>query len=229
MPTILNAATELPDDSDETIRLGPLQARPPIPWGDSAIGTPSSSQFPSGFAEFYDDGSLYLPRPNERPHSLRNGSDLAAGGTAANLLTSASFDGPLKAWESQMESVLKEFYDSLRKDALPLHGSTTLPLHDSSSQSTLVPSSLRRTPSMASKAPSEHPSFRSAGARGLGSNLSSNASRFGGSRKRSRPKLLQTSTASSRSSMDDHGSSCTLLSQVARGLSTLDIPRRPTR
>lgn len=47
MPTILNAATELPDDSDETIRLGLLQARPPIPWGDSAIGTPSSSQFPS--------------------------------------------------------------------------------------------------------------------------------------------------------------------------------------
>lgn len=112
-----------------------------------------------------------------------------------------------------MESVLKEFYDSLRKDALPLHGSTTLPLHDSSSQSTLVPSSLRRTPSMVSKAPSEHPSFRSAGARGLGSNLSSNASRFGGSRKRSRPKLLQTSTASSRSSMDDHGSS--LYSPVA--------------
>lgn len=37
-------------------------------------------------------------------------------------LVSVPFTGTVRAWEQQVESVLKEFYNSIQKERLPLYG-----------------------------------------------------------------------------------------------------------
>lgn len=106
----------------------------------------------------------------------------------------------MKGWEFQIETVLKEFYSSIRQQRLPLHGSNPLRVHEQPSSNSLsVGGMLRRTPSVLSKAPSENLSyrgrppgdFRSAGNRWV-------------SKTRSRQRLYPNSTvASSRTSLDD--------------------------
>ncbi|KAH7038997.1 Sec7 domain-containing protein [Macrophomina phaseolina] len=117
-------------------------------------------------------------------------------GDACTVLVKAPFDGPMKAWEFQVEIVLKEFYNSIKNQKLPLHGVETTPAQSSNNLS--VGGMLRRTPSVLSKAPSDTTSYR-----GRHSELRSATSRWN-SKTRSRPKLYPNSTiGSSRTSLDD--------------------------
>ncbi|KAJ9145304.1 Sec7 domain-containing protein [Pleurostoma richardsiae] len=73
-------------------------------------------------------------------------------------LVKAPFDGTLRAWEGQVESVLKDIYTSIRDERLPLYGAEPTPAQSQNSLSVI--GMLKRTPSVLSKTPSESPSSR---------------------------------------------------------------------
>lgn len=115
-------------------------------------------------------------------------------------LVKAPFEGSLKAWEAQMELVLKDTYASIRDDKLPLYGAE--PAQESTQHSAgglSVISMLKRSPSVLSKAPSENPSIRGRGP----DSIRAGNSRWA-SKSRSRPRGFGSAGfASSRTSFDD--------------------------
>ncbi|KGO65455.1 SEC7-like, alpha orthogonal bundle [Penicillium italicum] len=122
----------------------------------------------------------------------------------AGPLVNTPFTGTVRAWEQQVEAVLKEFYTSIQKQRLPLFGA--LPEREVSRMSSnnfLGPSSgtLRRSPSTISKSGSDiFPRGRSA-------NSSHGAARWS-SKPRSRAGRLYPPSmmGSSRTSLDDQAS-----------------------
>ncbi|KAJ9647244.1 hypothetical protein H2199_002231 [Coniosporium tulheliwenetii] len=145
-----------------------------------------------------------IPGPN--PHHpvwnpLRSKSGLRwRSRDSCNVLIKAPFEGSMRSWEFQIEVVLKEFYNSIRQQRLPLHGARPelLPEPSSSNLSVLAGSMLRRTPSVLSKAPSENPSYR-----GRAGDFRSATSRFN-SKGRSKTKAYPASTiGSSRTSLEE--------------------------
>ena len=74
-------------------------------------------------------------------------------------LVKAPFHGTLRTWEVQVEIVLKDFYNSIRSERLPLFGATVEKPHlqapSSNGLSVFANGVLRRTPSVLSKTPSE--------------------------------------------------------------------------
>ena len=116
-------------------------------------------------------------------------------------LVKAPFQGKLSAWETQVESVLKDFYNSIRQQSLPLSGSDRI--HRASvsqapptSMSNMSSGMLRRSPSMLSKN-SDNPTVRG---RLMNSALGSRWS----SKTRSRNKLYAPSLGGmSMTSLDD--------------------------
>lgn len=121
-------------------------------------------------------------------------------------LVKAPFHGKMSAWEAQVEVVLKDFFNSIRQQRLPQHKSEAKepaepPPPPSHSLSAMTSNMLRRTPSMLSKAGSEHASYRGR----------PTETRFGTgrwtSKTRSRPRLYPSSTVgSSRTSFEDQSS-----------------------
>ncbi|TPX14740.1 uncharacterized protein E0L32_005135 [Thyridium curvatum] len=116
-------------------------------------------------------------------------------------LVKAPFEGPLRAWEAQVEIVLKETYNSIRDDRLPLYGAEPAQSIPGSS-SLSVMGILKRTPSVLSKAPSEG----GASTRGrINDTTRTNTSRWA-SKSRSRARLGNNGFSSSRTSFDDNNS-----------------------
>ncbi|GKT43454.1 PH and SEC7 domain-containing protein [Colletotrichum spaethianum] len=118
-------------------------------------------------------------------------------------LVKTPFDGSMRAWESQVEVVLKDIYASIRDERLPLFGadpSKNLAPNPHSSLSVI--GMLKRTPSVLSKAPSES----QASMRGrIAENGRANSSRWN-SKSRSRPRMGNPGFSSSRTSFDDGNS-----------------------
>ena len=118
-------------------------------------------------------------------------------------LVKAPFYGKLSTWEVQVEIVLKDFYNSIRQQSLPLYGSDDAdrgpePAPSMTSLSVMTGNMLRRTPSVMSKTGSEH--FRS---RGRTTDNRPGTGRWA-LKARSRPRLYPASTlGSSRTSLDD--------------------------
>ncbi|KAE9967880.1 hypothetical protein EG328_007916 [Venturia inaequalis] len=207
LPTIRSMAEAIEIDATETIRAQARDSKGRIPW-DHAVSGPSSPVFPepptSETAERRP--SIEVKRSSNRL-SLRgpmsrtdaDGSDGASDG--CNVLVKAPFEGTMKGWDFQVEIVLKEFYNSIRQQRLPLHGASADRNQTQAPQTGLsvVTNALRRTPSVLSKAPSESISYRG---------RSSEAGRFTGgrftSKTRSKPRIYPSSTVgSSRTSLDD--------------------------
>lgn len=120
-------------------------------------------------------------------------------------LVKAPFHGTLRTWEVQVEIVLKDFYNSIRNERLPLFGATDEVLsYQAPSASTLsvfANGVLRRTPSVLSKTPSE-----SQFARGRTADTVRAPNKWAG-KNRSRPRLYPGSMlGSSRTSLDDQSS-----------------------
>jgi hypothetical protein len=180
--------------------------RPSLPWNDKPEPTSPNAEatsFPIEVPEETAGDKRTRSRLSLRPpmRSASEGVLSSDSGTSdANMLVNAPYNGPLKGWEMQVESVLKEFYDSIRKQRLPLHGASDLGVQAHSSSNNLsVSGMLRRTPSMLSKAPSDNTSYRG---RSQG-DFRSVGNRWN-SKNRSRQKLYPSSTvASSRTSLDD--------------------------
>ena len=122
---------------------------------------------------------------------------------ASELLVNQPHEGNFKSWGIALETVLKEFYLSIRQLKLPLYGSEEVAvLHEqpSSNSLSIVTNMMRRTGSVISKTPSED-------SRGRASTFRSAASRFT-SKNRSRPRLYPASTfgssrTASRTSLED--------------------------
>jgi len=122
-------------------------------------------------------------------------------------LVKAPFRGKTSTWEVQIEIVLKNFYNSIRQQRLPMHMTEAKEpaietLVPANTLSAMAGSMLRRTPSMLSKAGSEQLSFRGRAAE----------QRFGTgrwtSKSRQRPRLYPASTVgSSRTSFEEPQSS----------------------
>jgi hypothetical protein len=121
-------------------------------------------------------------------------------------LIKAPFNGTLRTWEVQVEIVLKDFYNSIRNERLPLFGNTPekAQLHPpTSSLSVFANGMLRRSPSVLSKAPSESQSYT----RGRTADTVRSGNGKWANKNRSRPRLYPGSTmGSSRTSLDDQSS-----------------------
>lgn len=120
-------------------------------------------------------------------------------------LVKESFYGTMRTWEVQVEIVLKDFYNSIRSERLPLFGASVEKaqgqLGNHSSLSVFSNSILlRRTPSVISKTNSEAPRGRTADTMRLGTGKWN-------TKNRSRGRVYPNSTlASSRTSLDDQSS-----------------------
>lgn len=147
------------------------------------------------------------PRPSNRFSFIPPGrTDTSASDAPVDEcgpLVKSAFDGNIKAWEAQVETVLKEIYASIRDERLPLFGAEPERYQSGpASQSNLsVMGMLKRTPSVLSKAPSENQSLRGR----VAENSRANASRWA-SKSRSRHRLGGTGFSSSRTSFDDGNS-----------------------
>ena len=125
-------------------------------------------------------------------------------GEESGPLVSAPFTGSMRAWQEQVEMVLKAIYGSIRDERLPLFGAEVdKQIATAASQGSLsVMGMVRRSPSVLSKTPSE--TALSTRGRVAESNRST-ASRWT-SKSRSRPGLGRTGFSSSRTSFDDGNS-----------------------
>jgi hypothetical protein len=180
--------------------------RPSLPWNEKSEPNspgPETANFTGDICEEPAEARKTRSRLSIRPPA-KSGSEglLSFDSTAfeSNTLVNTPYNGPMKGWEMQIETVLKEFYDSIRKQRLPLHGSPELVVHHQPSSNNLsVTGMLRRTPSVLSKAPSDNTSYR-----GRSQNdLRSMGNRWA-SKNRSKQRLYPSSTvASSRTSLDD--------------------------
>ncbi|GAW13482.1 hypothetical protein ANO14919_028680 [Xylariales sp. No.14919] len=139
-----------------------------------------------------------LPRSES---ALGSHPDSGASADTCGPLVKAPFDGPIRAWEGQVEIVLKDIYISIRDEKLPLFGADPNYQQPLPQSGLAVMSRLKRTPSVLSKAPSES----QASLRGrINETARSQAGRWS-SKSRSRPRL-GNGFSSSRTSFEDENS-----------------------
>ncbi|RHZ52514.1 Sec7 domain protein [Aspergillus thermomutatus] len=207
MPTIHRVAVDAAPDGFETIR----------PANRSRLSTQETgslaSRSQSNPTNDSEASNAETNRPTHPPHKLVNRlsrTDLSiklSGDPESDVgpLVNAPFNGPMRLWEQQVETVLRDFYSSIQKQKLPLHGAATdKDGPQPQSNNLLGPGTthhgLRRSPSTISKSGSDiFPRGRSAD------------SRYGtarwSSKPRSRARLYPPSTmGSSRTSLDDQSS-----------------------
>ncbi|KAN0082071.1 hypothetical protein V8E54_003369 [Elaphomyces granulatus] len=205
MPTIHRVASDAAPNGFETIRASsrlqnhastPEFARP------SLRSLPFYSRDHSHSSEERDA----LSKASQPPEKISQ--DDGGGGKAtvpdfdqppggAGPLISTPFNGTIKAWEALIETVLKDFYNSIQKQRLPLYGSQ---VDGEGTQQLNGIGLLRRTPSTLSKCGSDiFP-------RGRSSDIRFATSRWT-SKPRSRARLYPSSNiGSSRTSLDDQSS-----------------------
>ncbi|RDL32563.1 Sec7 protein [Venustampulla echinocandica] len=212
MPTIRKSVAESAPDA--------FEARPTVLPGKNSTFGPDSSKQPGDSDLKPERGSIEVERPSWRSSfkpPVRAGSE-GNGVSPTPLdydtpvddcgpLVKAPFHGTLRTWEVQVEIVLKDFYNSIRNDRLPLFGAPIErpQLHAPSTNSLTVFASgvLRRTPSVLSKAPSESLSY----ARGRTAETVRVGNGKWANKNRSRPRLYPGSgVGSSRTSLDDQSS-----------------------
>ncbi|KAH8688851.1 hypothetical protein BGW36DRAFT_442813 [Talaromyces proteolyticus] len=181
LPTIYRVASDAAPDGFETIRPAP-KPRAPV---SAAIKSPT---LPSGEFTLPNEGNL---------KSKRSSTFVDTSGSSGPLVNTP-FQGTIKAWETQVEFVLKDFYNSIQKQRLPLYNAPVEP------EGLAPPSSsgnvLRRSPSVLSKTGSDViPRGRSADSRVTTGRWTS--------KPRSRARLYPPSNmGSSRTSLDDQSS-----------------------
>ena len=177
---------------------------------EPASSNPASPTFPPETKE--GRGSIDLNRgqrnsirPTDRLNRDHSGGTIQEMGDGG-LLVLAPFNGTIRAWEMQIELVLKDFYNSIQKQRLPLQGvSDESSGQPSASSNNLSTGFLRRTPSTLSKAGSETMSYRS---RPFDSRSAGPSSRWTAKGRRARlyPQSTTTTLGSSRTSLDDQSS-----------------------
>ena len=214
LPTIRRVVMDAAPDAFVNPRASTLP--PSKPWTDSS--RTSKSPTPQDTVEprrsFENQRPVYRlsQRPSDQtvytstsPHTPLDFSNSMGD---CGPLVKTPFHGRLSSWENQVEIVLKDFYNSIRQQPLPLHGTESKDPAPEASQtsnslSAMTSSMLRRTPSMLSKAGSENLSF----SRGRVNEGRLGTGRWQ-SKNRSRPRLYPASSVatSRRSSFDEQSS-----------------------
>ncbi|KAI1849661.1 hypothetical protein JX266_004610 [Neoarthrinium moseri] len=192
MTTIKQALVESDPDAFE---------RPSILPGRNALLSPAESESNvSGEQERKNWRSSFIPPRSES----RLGDYGDQEPDSCGPLVKSPFNGSMRAWENQMELVLKDIYNSIRDDRLPLFGGAPEQAASQLQQpgGLSVMGMLKRSPSVLSKAPSESASMTRG--RNDGSNRP-NAGRWS-SKSRSRPRIGTAGFSSSRTSFDDGNS-----------------------
>ncbi|KAI7581169.1 SEC7-like protein, partial [Hortaea werneckii] len=144
-------------------------------------------------------------RGSIRPAVFRSESDGwipdSTTSSSSMALVSQPWSGNMRAWELEIEAILKSFYSSIKSEPLPLLGTmaSDAMASDRNLSAPNVGNGLKRTGSVVSRAPSDNMSFRSKpGFRTMTSGWQNRINR-------SRPKLYPASTiGSSRTSLDDN-------------------------
>ncbi|PHH77973.1 hypothetical protein CDD80_7544 [Ophiocordyceps camponoti-rufipedis] len=158
-----------------------------------------------------DDGGRELLGDNERVSrrtSFLNRGETTDTGVVDDCgpLVKAPFSGPLKAWQEQVETVLKSIYASIRDQRLPLFGAEPERSHQMGpppqQHGLSVMGMLKRTPSVLSRAPSE----TQLSSRGRVAESSRTSGSRWTSKSRSRPGVGRNGFSSSRTSFDDGNS-----------------------
>ena len=222
MPTIRRVAADA--IADTLVEGGEPCKTLALPTRSSTLGSEPVSPVPfpkSSSATFpRERSSLDMERPSfrmsARPSILFGLEDAMQSPSPLDFDTSADDCGPLvkapfngsqRTWEVQVEIVLKSFFTSIRNKRLPLHGAPIEVADDQekylgSGLSIMNSGSVRRSPSVLSKSPSENLSYRG---RQETSRLST--ARWS-SKTRSRIRLGQGPAvfSSSRTSLDDQSS-----------------------
>ncbi|KAL8636367.1 MAG: hypothetical protein Q9228_006228 [Teloschistes exilis] len=215
LPTIRRVAMDAAPDDFESKRASTLPARN---WAESpsrrsrSLSRPRSSSEGRRSYEGRRPSYRLSTRPSDQVTQVLRSSgsptplDQEIATDDCGPLVKAPLHGKMSAWEAQIEVVLKDFFNSIRQQRLPQHKSEVKepaepPPPPSHSLSAMTTNMLRRTPSMLSKAGSEHTSFHGR----------SSETRFGAgrwtSKTRSRPRLYPSSTVgSSRTSFEDQSS-----------------------
>ncbi|MCJ1398701.1 hypothetical protein MMC11_001902 [Xylographa trunciseda] len=217
MPTIRRVATDAAPHAFKNLRASIL----PQASGQSVeVASPSIAPASTPVESRDTGASMNARRPSEQlvtRHSDRSEHeapsnigltplDFEAPTDDCGPLVQSPFYGRLSTWEVQVEIVLKDFYNSIRQQRLPLFGSEVAeganePNPSSNTLSVFANNMLRRTPSMLSKAGSESHTTRG---RLLESRM---ATGRWTSKTRSRPRLYPSSIVpSSRTSFDDDSS-----------------------
>lgn len=180
LPTINRVASDAAPDGFETIRAGGK----PRPQLNTAARSPTIPQ-----------GEFNLAAPEADLKGRR--SSVIVDSSYGPLITTP-FQGTLRAWEAQIEVVLKDFYNSIQKQRLPLYNAPEP--EGLAPPTTATGNILRRSPSVLSKAGSDIiPRGRSADSRMTTGRWSS--------KPRSRARLYPASNiGSSRTSLDDQSS-----------------------
>ncbi|KAF2870979.1 hypothetical protein BDV95DRAFT_51162 [Massariosphaeria phaeospora] len=212
LPTVTRVCKDAIEDAaaEETLRPQSTQfRRGSLPWNDKSEPNSPNAETPTFQVDLPEEPIIESRRARSRlsvKPPMRSGSDgllsTDSATSESNTLVNTPYNGPMKGWEYQIETVLKEFYSSIRQQRLPLHGAP-LQVHEQPSSNNLsVSGMLRRTPSVLSKAPSDNTSYRGRSQ----TDFRSMSNRWV-PKTRSRPRLYPTSTVgSSRTSLDDGGS-----------------------
>ncbi|TGJ78635.1 hypothetical protein E0Z10_g10128 [Xylaria hypoxylon] len=194
MPTITRAAVgSTPETLSRSSILPPKNSL--LSPSDSEITTPGEGEpeKPSWRASFKP-----LPRSES---ALGFHADSGVSTDTCGPLVKAPFEGHIRAWEGQVEIVLKDIYISIRDERLPLFGADPNHQQPQPQSGLAVISRLKRSPSVLSKAPSEG----QASLRGrINETARSQAGRWS-SKSRSRPRL-GNGFSSSRTSFEDENS-----------------------
>ena len=217
MPTIRRVAADAAPDGFETVRASRAPLRPQLPWTEptSPIGLTTSSPLEAPESIAAPEAKRPTPTLSTRPsdHSefdtprsqSLNPLEYDTPQDDCGPLVKAPFLGKVGAWEIQVEIVLKDFFNSIRQQPLPLHGQPNEAIPDqpviTNTLSAFTGNLLRRTPSTLSKAASE-----TLGSRGRALEGRLGTGRWT-SKTRSRPRLIPASSmASARTSFDDGSS-----------------------
>ncbi|KAJ8610427.1 hypothetical protein MRB53_038589 [Persea americana] len=195
LPTIRRVVADAaPNAFDDKLK---EPARPTLPWMDNSTPT-SPSLAPNTPVEgtSIDGGRPPASSSNSlRPNVSRTDSEQESAASIA--LVMVPFNGSMKAWENEIEAILKSFYIAIKAEPLPLLG---LAGNETSQNLTVNTSGLKRSNSIVSKAPSDAISSRSRGLKTL-------TLGWQGRNNRPRPKVFSTATmSSSRTSFDDNNS-----------------------
>lgn len=213
LPTIRRVATDAATGGAENSCTSTVPSTKP--WAGSSYDQNQSSTFSSEQQGGRRSFEVIRPRLSTRPsdhsdHAIASGPptplDYETPADDCGPLVKSQFRGKMSTWELQLEIILKDFFSSIRQQRLPLHGNDNkenVPEQpvQFNSLSAMTGNMLRRTPSMLSKAGSEHLSYR-----GRPQEHRLGTGRWT-SKTRSRPRIYPASTVgSSRTSLEDQSS-----------------------
>lgn len=165
LPTIRRVASDSALDGNTTSRQG-SGARPDL---DASENHPRQPKSPTSPIEAptarssLDDAIPTIGSARSNDKFMRdNSGDMENSPNGAGPLVSAPFVGSIRAWESQIEYVLKRIYASIARERLPLFGAQAETAEVTGNLLSVTSNMLRRSPSTLSKAASEHSRVRGA-------------------------------------------------------------------